>query len=207
MSSTRESTLPTVQPTIEIEVDLDRAQAFGITPGAVRRAEATLLQGIQVGSIFEEQKVFDVIVQGAPSTRGSVESVRRPVDRPAGRRPRDPGPGRRRPRRDSPAGHPTGRCVPPAGRRGRRQRPKRVRRRGTTSSGGWRRQIPAGVPRRGARRDDRRRDRGRSGPRIRDRGSWSRHSCCCRQRSGAGGSPRLLTVTFAQSWSAGWRWR
>ena len=50
------------QPTIEIEVDLDKAQQLGITPGAVRRAEATLLQGIQVGSVFEDQKVFDVIV-------------------------------------------------------------------------------------------------------------------------------------------------
>ena len=77
--------LPTREPTVEIEVDLDRAQAFGITPGAVRRAEATLLQGIQVGSIFSEQKVFDVIVQGAPSTRGSVEQVRGLlIDRPDG---------------------------------------------------------------------------------------------------------------------------
>ena len=58
-----------MQPTLEIEVDLDRAQALGIKPGDVRRAEATLLQGIQVGSVFEEQKVFDVIVQGVPATR------------------------------------------------------------------------------------------------------------------------------------------
>ena len=35
-----------------------------------------MLQGIQVGSIFEEQKVFDVIVQGVPDTRQSVSSVR-----------------------------------------------------------------------------------------------------------------------------------
>ena len=76
---------PAVEPTIEIEVDLDRAQAFGLTPGAVRRAEATLLQGIQVGMIFQEQKVFDVIVQGAPSTRRSVEDVRNLlIDRPGG---------------------------------------------------------------------------------------------------------------------------
>ncbi|MGH8939590.1 MAG: efflux RND transporter permease subunit, partial [Actinomycetes bacterium] len=67
---------PKTQPTIEIEVDLDRAQSFGVTPGTVRRAEATLLQGIQVGNIFQEQKVFDVIVQGEPSTRASVDEVR-----------------------------------------------------------------------------------------------------------------------------------
>jgi Cu/Ag efflux pump CusA len=66
----------TSEPTVEIEVDLAKARAHGITPGDVRRAEATLLQGIQVGSIFEDQKVFEVIVQGAPATRSSVENVR-----------------------------------------------------------------------------------------------------------------------------------
>lgn len=73
------------QPTVEIEVDLERALQLGITPGDVRRAEATLLQGIQVGSVFQQQKVFDVIVQGAPSTRGSVDAVRALlIDRPGG---------------------------------------------------------------------------------------------------------------------------
>ncbi len=73
------------QPTIEIEVDLDKAQQLGITPGDVRRAEATLLQGIQVGSVFEDQKVFDVIVLGTPATRSSVSSVQSLlIDRPGG---------------------------------------------------------------------------------------------------------------------------
>jgi Cu/Ag efflux pump CusA len=73
------------QPTIEIEVDLDKAQQVGITPGAVRRAEATLLQGIQVGSVFEDQKVFDVIVLGTPATRSSVSAVQSLlIDRPGG---------------------------------------------------------------------------------------------------------------------------
>jgi Cu/Ag efflux pump CusA len=73
------------QPTIEIEVDLDKSQQVGITPGAVRRAEATLLQGIQVGSVFEDQKVFDVIVLGTPATRSSVAAVQSLlIDRPGG---------------------------------------------------------------------------------------------------------------------------
>jgi Cu/Ag efflux pump CusA len=77
--------LPPTQDSIEIEVDLDRAQQLGLTPGAVRRAEATLLQGIQVGSVFEEQKVFDVIVRGTPSIRDSVEDVGNLlIDRPGG---------------------------------------------------------------------------------------------------------------------------
>ncbi len=75
----------TKQPTIEIEVDMRRAQAHGVTPGDVRRAEATLLQGIQVGSVFEDQRVFDVIVQGIPATRRSEADVRRLlIDRPDG---------------------------------------------------------------------------------------------------------------------------
>lgn len=76
---------PTRQPSVEIEVDLDRARDFGITPGDVRRAEATILQGIQVGSVFEDQKVYDVIVQGVDESRRSVEDVRNLlIDRPGG---------------------------------------------------------------------------------------------------------------------------
>lgn len=76
---------PDTEPTIEIEVDLEKAQAFGLTPGHVRRAEATLLHGIQVGSVFEEQKVFDVIVRGTETTRQGVESVQNMlIDTPRG---------------------------------------------------------------------------------------------------------------------------
>jgi Cu/Ag efflux pump CusA len=70
------SAVPDTEPTIEIEVDLEKAQAHGLTPGHVRRAEATLMQGIQVGSVFEEQKVFDVIVRGTTGAAGGVEAVR-----------------------------------------------------------------------------------------------------------------------------------
>jgi CzcA family heavy metal efflux pump len=76
---------PAQQPTLEIEVDLDRARRHGIKPGDVRRAEATLLAGLQVGSVFKGQKVFDVIVQGKPEIRRSVSNVRRlPLDTPSG---------------------------------------------------------------------------------------------------------------------------
>lgn len=76
---------PETRPSIEIEVDLDRARAAGLTPGDVRRAEATLQQGIQVGSVFQQQKVFDVIVQGSPETRDSVQDLRSMlIDTPGG---------------------------------------------------------------------------------------------------------------------------
>jgi CzcA family heavy metal efflux pump len=76
---------PPTQPTLQIEVDLDKARALGIKPGDVRRAEGTLLHGIQVGSVFQDQKVFQVVVQGVPSTRASVAAVRNLlIDRPEG---------------------------------------------------------------------------------------------------------------------------
>jgi CzcA family heavy metal efflux pump len=73
------------EPTLEIEVDLAKAQQVGIKPGDVRRAAATMLSGIQVGNLFEEQKVFDVVVWGAPAVRDSLTSIRElMVDVPGG---------------------------------------------------------------------------------------------------------------------------
>ena len=57
-------TAPVDQPTLEIEVDLAKAQAAEIKPGDVRRAAAALLSGVEVGSLFDEQKVFEVVVWG-----------------------------------------------------------------------------------------------------------------------------------------------
>jgi Cu/Ag efflux pump CusA len=77
--------LPREEPVLKIETDLVKALRHGIKPGDVRRAEATLLQGIQVGSTFQEQKVFDVIVQGVPQTREGVSSIRELlIDKPGG---------------------------------------------------------------------------------------------------------------------------
>jgi Cu/Ag efflux pump CusA len=41
----------------------------------VRRAATTLLSGIQVGSLFEEQKVFDVVVWGGAEVRESLSDI------------------------------------------------------------------------------------------------------------------------------------
>ncbi len=67
--------LPLEEPSLEIEVDLASAQRYGVKPGDVRRSAATLLSGIQVGSLFEQQKVFDVVVWGAPEIRESQADV------------------------------------------------------------------------------------------------------------------------------------
>jgi CzcA family heavy metal efflux pump len=73
------------EPVLAIETDLARAEPYGIKPGDVRRAAAMLLQGVVVGNIFGEQKVFEVVVKGAPNVRQSVESVRNVlIDTPRG---------------------------------------------------------------------------------------------------------------------------
>jgi Cu/Ag efflux pump CusA len=73
------------EPNVEIEVDLARAQEFGVKPGDVRRAAAALLSGMEVGNLFEDQKVFSVVVWGAPETRHSVNSIRELlIDTPGG---------------------------------------------------------------------------------------------------------------------------
>ncbi len=63
------------EPTVQVEVDLARAQAAGVKPGDIRRTAATLLGGITVGNLFEQQKVFDVVVWGAPEIRRSEADI------------------------------------------------------------------------------------------------------------------------------------
>jgi CzcA family heavy metal efflux pump len=67
--------LPIEEPTLQIQVDLAAAQSHGIKPGEVRRAAATFLSGILVGNLFEQQKIFDVIVWGTPEIRDSISDV------------------------------------------------------------------------------------------------------------------------------------
>jgi CzcA family heavy metal efflux pump len=70
---------------IEIEVNLAAAERHGLKPGDVRRAATTLVAGIEVGSLFEEQKVFEVVVWGAPETRSDLAGIRELlIDTPAG---------------------------------------------------------------------------------------------------------------------------
>jgi Cu/Ag efflux pump CusA len=64
------------EPQVEIEVDLAAAERYGIKPGDVRRQATTLLSGLQVGTLFEEQKVFEVVVWGVPEIRNSLTDIR-----------------------------------------------------------------------------------------------------------------------------------
>jgi len=73
------------EPTIKVQVDLNKADRYGLKPGDVRRAAATLLSGTLVGSLFEKERVFDVVVWGTPQTRSNMTSVRNLlIETPAG---------------------------------------------------------------------------------------------------------------------------
>jgi CzcA family heavy metal efflux pump len=73
-----------VHPTLEIKVDLERAKQYGLKPGDVRRAATTLLSGIEVGSLFEAQKIFEVVVWGNPDMRRNLSDVENMlIDTPA----------------------------------------------------------------------------------------------------------------------------
>jgi Cu/Ag efflux pump CusA len=66
---------PVEGPALEIEVDIGAAERYGIAPGDVRRTAATLLSGLNVGNLFEQQKIFDVVVWSTPETRSSVTAI------------------------------------------------------------------------------------------------------------------------------------
>jgi Cu/Ag efflux pump CusA len=65
-----------VVPKIEVRFDPERAAVFGLTPGQVRSAAATLVQGTKVGEFYEDQRLFDVVVWGAPEVRRNLDAVR-----------------------------------------------------------------------------------------------------------------------------------
>jgi Cu/Ag efflux pump CusA len=67
--------LPTQQPTLDVEVNLDAAARNGVAPGDIRREAGTLIEGLTVGNFFQDQKVFDVVVQGQADVRSSVQDV------------------------------------------------------------------------------------------------------------------------------------
>jgi Cu/Ag efflux pump CusA len=73
------------EPTVEIEVDLAAAERHGLRPGDVRREASTLISGLAVGSLYEQQKVFDVVVWGGAATRHSISDLEGLViDTPSG---------------------------------------------------------------------------------------------------------------------------
>jgi Cu/Ag efflux pump CusA len=68
---------------VEVEADLAATQRYGIKPGDVRRAAATLIESEEVGDIFRGGRAYDVHVWSTPETRNSLTSIRElPIDTP-----------------------------------------------------------------------------------------------------------------------------
>ncbi|RJP19925.1 MAG: efflux RND transporter permease subunit [Deltaproteobacteria bacterium] len=64
------------EPQLQVKVDLDAAGRVNVKPGDVRRSAATVFSGLVVGYLFKEQKIFEVVVWGAPETRQSLANLR-----------------------------------------------------------------------------------------------------------------------------------
>lgn len=76
---------PVEQSAVAIKVDLAKAERYGLKPGDVRRSAATLINGLEVGSLFENQKVFQAVVWSTPENRNSLTSIREMlIDTPRG---------------------------------------------------------------------------------------------------------------------------
>jgi CzcA family heavy metal efflux pump len=74
-------------PHIQVTVKLAEAQRYGLKPGDVRRASASLMAGEEVGDIFIDGRTYDVQVWTAPEARRSIDSVREMlIDTPTGQR-------------------------------------------------------------------------------------------------------------------------
>jgi CzcA family heavy metal efflux pump len=65
-----------IVPQVEVRFRPERAAIFGVTPGQVRSAAATLLGGAKVGEFSEDQRLFDVVVWGTPDVRKNLDTVR-----------------------------------------------------------------------------------------------------------------------------------
>lgn len=72
-------------PHIRVEVRPEVAANFGLTAADLRKTASTMLQGSKVGELYEQQKVFDVVVWSAESARNDIIGLRRIlVDAPGG---------------------------------------------------------------------------------------------------------------------------
>jgi Cu/Ag efflux pump CusA len=64
-----------VQPALDVKVNLAAAQRYGLRPGDVRRDATTLTSGLIVGNLYEQSKIFDVVVWGAPQVRSNLTEL------------------------------------------------------------------------------------------------------------------------------------
>ncbi len=62
-------------PQLRIEVDRERAMAYGVTPGELNQELATLLGGEAVAEVYEGQRIFDLVVRLPEAWRESPQRL------------------------------------------------------------------------------------------------------------------------------------
>jgi CzcA family heavy metal efflux pump len=77
------------EPQLQVKAIPAAAQRYGLKPGDIVRAAATLVNGIEVGDIFANGRVFDINVLGTPAARRSLTDIQEMlIDTPTGERVR-----------------------------------------------------------------------------------------------------------------------
>ena len=72
-------------PQVVVRFRPQAAAVFGLTPGDVLGATSTWINGTRVGEIYEDQKIFGVVVWGDQSVRRDIDSFRNLlIDTPSG---------------------------------------------------------------------------------------------------------------------------
>jgi CzcA family heavy metal efflux pump len=62
-------------PQIEVHVKPDAGMRFGLSPGDIRNATTTLIKGAKVGELYDDQKIFDVVVWGEEHLRDDISAL------------------------------------------------------------------------------------------------------------------------------------
>lgn len=77
----------TLVPQLAVRFDAERAARVGVTATDVRRTIATVVNGVKAGEVYDDQKIFDVVVWGRRELRTDIERIRDiQIDLPRGGR-------------------------------------------------------------------------------------------------------------------------
>lgn len=77
----------TLVPQLAVRFQPEKAARFGLSAADIRNAINILVNGLKVGEIYQDQKIFDVVVWGTAEQRNNIEKIRDLlIDIPAGGR-------------------------------------------------------------------------------------------------------------------------